>query len=89
MAEIVEKQTANASDIPSFDDLADSAFIRIAQMVQNPRWPKRAAPLPFSAPTTWRKVKNGTFPKPVKLSARVTAWRVSEVRAWIAAQTNA
>ena len=41
--------------------------------------------IPFSPATLWRKVKAGTFPAPVKLSAGVTAWRVEDVRAWIAA----
>ena len=74
--------------IPSFDDLADNAFIREAQLVQSPKRPDRPAPLPFSAPTLWRKVKNLTFPKPVRLSERITAWRVGDVRDWIAAQTK-
>ena len=42
--------------------------------------------IPFSATTLWRKVKANEFPAPVKLSAGVTAWRVEEVRAWMAAQ---
>jgi predicted DNA-binding transcriptional regulator AlpA len=41
--------------------------------------------LPFSAPTLWRKVKAGTFPKPVKLGQNITAWRVEEVNQWIEA----
>jgi len=51
---------------------------------------RQAALLPllsFSATTLWRRVKQGTFPKPVKLSPMVTAWRVEEVRAWIDAQS--
>jgi len=75
--------------IPSFDRLPDSAFIRESQLVQSPKRPGIPAPLPFSGPTLWRKVKAGTFPKPVKLSERVTAFRVGDVRAWIAAQTEA
>ncbi len=39
---------------------------------------------PFSSATLWRKVKAGTFPRPVKLGARITAWRVEDVRAFIA-----
>ncbi|MFY7863877.1 helix-turn-helix transcriptional regulator [Roseateles sp.] len=31
-------------------------------------------------------VKCGKFPKPLKLSSRVTAWKVGDVRAWIKAQ---
>lgn len=75
--------------IPSFDALPDSAFIRESQLVQSPKRPETAAPLPFSAPTLWRKVKAGTFPKPVKLGERISAWKVGDVRAWIIKQTLA
>jgi predicted DNA-binding transcriptional regulator AlpA len=78
-----------ADTIPSFDTLPDSALIRESQLVQSPKRPDRAAPLPFSAPTLWRKVKNKTFPAPVKLSQRITAWKVGEVRAWINSQSRA
>jgi len=37
----------------------------------------------FSAPTLWRKVKAGTFPKPVKLGQNMTAWRVEDVQEWM------
>lgn len=40
--------------------------------------------VPFSKSTLWRRVKKGDFPAPVKLSTGVTAWRVEEVRRWIA-----
>ena len=91
-------KTPIASSIPAqkatihqsvFDALPDSAFIRESQLVQSPKRPDHPAPLPFSAPTLWRKVKAGTFPKPVKLSERVTCWKVSEVRAWMIAQAMA
>ena len=72
-----------------FDALPDSAFIRQSQLVQSPKRPETPAPLPFSGPTLWRKVKAGTFCKPYKLSERVTAWKVGEVRAWMAAQATA
>jgi prophage regulatory protein len=35
---------------------------------------------PISSATLWRKVKAGTFPKPVKLGPRITAWRVEDIR---------
>ena len=75
--------------IVSFDMLPDSAYIRQSQLVQNPKFPAACAPVPFSVPTLWRKVAAGTFPKPVKLSARVTAWQVGEVRRWLANPTAA
>ena len=74
---------------PSFDQLPDSAYVREAQLVQNPQQPGNLVPMPFSAPTLWRKVAAGTFPKPVKLSERITAWNVGAVRAWILARTLA
>lgn len=39
--------------------------------------------LNFSASTIWRKVRNDSFPKPVKLSAAVTGWKTSDIRAWM------
>jgi prophage regulatory protein len=69
-----------------FDLLPDNAWLRESQLVRSSKSADSAvAPLPFSAPTLWRKVAAGTFPKPVKLSERVTCWKVSEVRAWMAA----
>jgi predicted DNA-binding transcriptional regulator AlpA len=45
--------------------------------------------LPFSGATLWRKVNAGEFPRPIKLSERVTAWRVEDVREWIQARAAA
>ena len=70
----------------TFDAMADGAYVREAQLVSSPKRPDVAAPLPFSAPTLWRKVREGTFCKPYRLSSRVTCWKVGEVRAWLAAQ---
>lgn len=55
-----------------FDQLPDSAYIRlpIIQRLYG-----------VSAATIWRGVKNGTIPKPRKLSERCTAWSVKAVRA--------
>lgn len=64
-----------ADTVSTFDDLPATGFIRQAQLI--PRV------VPFSSATLWRHCKAGTFPKPVKLSKRVTAWRVGEVRDWL------
>lgn len=37
---------------------------------------------PFSSPTLWRMVRAGTFPAPVKLAPRVTAWRTEDLECW-------
>ena len=42
--------------------------------------------VPFSKSTLWRRVKDGTFPQPLKLSNRVTVWRVEDIRLWIEQQ---
>lgn len=56
-------------------ELPASGYVRQAQLIP--------AIIPFSSATFWRKVKAGTFPAPVKLSERVTAWRVEDIRAWM------
>ena len=40
-------------------------------------------PIPVSKSTWWAGIKTGRYPKPVKLSARITAWRVEDIRALI------
>lgn len=83
-------ETLNSTAQSVFDRLPDTAWLRQAQLVRSPNNPDSAiAPLPFSAPTLWRMVKMGKFPKPQKLSARVTAWKVGDVRAWMIAQSKA
>lgn len=42
------------------------------------------AMVPMSPSTVWRKVRDGSFVQPVKLSARITAWNREAVEAWIA-----
>lgn len=63
----------------NFDSLPGSALIRERQLTNGI--------LPFSSATLWRKVKTGTFPQPIRLTdGRVTAWKIGDVRAWLAAQ---
>jgi predicted DNA-binding transcriptional regulator AlpA len=38
-------------------------------------------PVPVAKSTWWAGVKDGRFPQPVKISPRVTAWRVSDIEA--------
>lgn len=50
-----------------------------------PRRPRPGRPgiLPFSESTLRRMVRAGEFPAPVRISDRVSAWRVEDVRAWL------
>lgn len=65
----------------TFDSLPASGFIRQAQLIPTV--------VPFSSATLWRKCKSGVFPRPVKLSERVTAWKVADIRDWLQAQNAA
>lgn len=65
--------------LSQFDDLPNSAFIRL---------PTMTGLYGVSAATIWRGVKNGTIPKPRKLSERCTAWQVGSVRAALAAKVG-
>lgn len=55
--------------------LPETGFVRQKQLIPSI--------IPFSRTTLWRKVKESTFPAPVRISAGAVAWRVEEVRAWI------
>ena len=55
--------------------LPETGYVRQSQLIP--------VIFPFSSATLWRKVKAGTFPRPVKLSPRITAWGVEDIRALI------
>ena len=40
-------------------------------------------PIPVSKSTWWAGVKDGRFPKPMKLGARVTVWRIEDINGLI------
>ena len=70
------KQQIPTNLLVRFDDLPDSSFVRLNQLLST-------AVIPFSAATAWRRVRAGTFPRPVRVSPQVTAWRVGEIRQWL------
>lgn len=39
--------------------------------------------LPFGITSLWNYTKAGKFPKPIKISPTVTAWRNADVIAWL------
>lgn len=39
--------------------------------------------LGISKTTLWRRVKEGVYPRPVKISTNTSAWRVKDIRALI------
>lgn len=66
-----------AEPLRQFDLLPDSAQVRL---------PTVATLFGISAASVWRRVKNGTLPKPHKFSERVTTWNVGELRAMLNAK---
>lgn len=55
-------------------------LIRIRELASTS---SKAGLIPASPATIWRWVKAGTFPAPIKLSERVTAWESSKVDAFL------
>lgn len=49
------------------------------------RLPKVLSLIPVGRSTWWAGVKTGLYPAPVKLGARMTAWRAEDIAALIAA----
>ncbi|NMG05134.1 helix-turn-helix transcriptional regulator [Azoarcus taiwanensis] len=65
------------------NQLPETGFLRLPQIIGDPA--KGLPPLiPVKKSTWWAGVKSGRYPQPVKLSQRVTAWRVEDIRALIA-----
>ncbi|MYM34046.1 AlpA family phage regulatory protein [Duganella sp. FT94W] len=53
------------------------------------RLPQASGKLGLATSTYWKGVKEGTIPPQVPLGPRISAWRESELQAWIDAKTYA
>ena len=54
--------------------LPETGFLRLRAILAP------VGPIPVSKSTWWAGVKDGRFPKPIKLGHRVTVWRVEDIR---------
>ena len=54
--------------------LPETGFIRIDEVLRH---------IPVGKTSWWNGVKSGKYPKSVKLSRRITAWRVEDIHALI------
>ncbi len=72
-----------------YSGIPEVGYLRISQIARNPKKPDTPAPIPVSPVTIWRWVAAGKFPKPIKLSGNVTAWKAEEVRTWMDQQAVA
>jgi len=75
------------------NQLPAAGYLRLWQIVGDPGDPEAKPPVPPTPPifpvsrsTWWLWVKQGKAPRPVKLSERVTAWRVEDIKALLARQ---
>ena len=65
---------ANAGSLP------ETGFLRLRQIIGDPKADPPVPPLiPVSRSTWWVGVKNGRFPKAVKLGPNTTVWRVEDI----------
>lgn len=53
------------------NDIPETGFVRLRQVL---------GVIPIGKTCWWEGVKSGRFPRPVKLSARCTAWRAEDIR---------
>lgn len=53
------------------NDLPSTGFVRLPTILKF---------YPVSAASWWNGVRDGRFPKPVKLGPRTTAWRATDIR---------
>lgn len=73
MADIVTKTPIN--------QLREAGYLRVDQIVGNPKANPPIEPLiPIGKSTWWAGVKSGKFPPAVKLGARTTAWKISDIQ---------
>jgi len=56
------------------NEIPETGFLRLSQVL---------SVIPLGKTCWWEGVKSGRFPKPVKLSARCTAWRAEDIRVLI------
>jgi hypothetical protein len=60
-------------------------FMRLPQIIGNPKANPPLPPIiPVCRTTWWAGVKSGLYPKPIKLSPRVTVWRREDILALLA-----
>ncbi len=70
-------------------DLPKTGFLRIGQIVGNPKAKPPISPIiPVGRSTWWAGVKSGIYPQPIKLSPKVTVWRVEDIHDFIIQHSN-
>lgn len=77
---LLDEDTHMTNPIPEI------GYLRLRQIIGDRKAKPSIPPIiPVSASTWWAGVASGRFPKPVKLSSRITVWRAEEIRAFVEA----
>jgi len=63
----------------SLELLPKTGFLRLSSVLKV---------FPVSKSTWWAGVKEGKFPKPIKLTKRTTAWKAQDIRELIETRNN-
>lgn len=62
------------------NQLPQTGYLRLWQILGNPKATPPTPPLiPVGKTSWWEGIKSGRYPKPIKLSPRVTVWRVEDI----------
>jgi len=61
----------------STTQLPETGYLRLRQIIGDTSNPPI---IPVSKSTWWAGVESGRYPKSVKLGARITAWKVEDIR---------
>lgn len=79
MGSCMPPRAVNKTNRPAALPEGDVGFLRLPAILQL---------FPIGASSWWRGVAAGKYPKPVHLSTRVSAWRVSDIRTLLESYAN-
>jgi hypothetical protein len=64
--------------------IPEAGFLRLKQIIGDPKADPPVPPLiPVKKSCWWEGVRTGRFPAPIKLSPRLTVWRVEVIREYL------
>lgn len=61
----------STKEVTQLHNIPETGFIRLPEVLKL---------IPISATVWWEGIREGRYPKGIKLSARTTAWRVEDIR---------
>lgn len=75
---------ASSIQLPPYAQSPEPIYTASLPAAGNVRLPVVVAVAGLGKSTIWKWCADGRFPKPIKLSPRVSVWPVSELRHWLA-----